>query len=348
MRLQKILKGFQWQRNASQPKLKAMDNMNKHHQVGKNRAFTLIELLVVIAIIAILASILMPVLSKAKERARQAQCTSNLRQWGIGQQVYSGDNNSALPCDGGYNIGPGQNEGFWYGGATSPSGAEGTPGTLTDKLAWFNTLPPLMGDLPLLTYYNNMAYAHQLDAALRVTQNMPFPGGKGPIWECPSAHMDISTIRGQSSTPLKPVDSPPPNYPGPGGTGFFSYTMNCDLKRSRGDGFVDPDFYVWPNMSKLTYFRQPSATVLMMDEAFDPVSEFVNGNPEYNSVNPQGRQRSIAARHNGGAILNFLDGHAAYFKDSYITNNPSSGGYNEPLVPDIIWDAPYRGASFGS
>jgi prepilin-type N-terminal cleavage/methylation domain-containing protein/prepilin-type processing-associated H-X9-DG protein len=60
-------------------------------------AFTLLELLVVIAIIAILASLLLPVLSAAKKRAAQAACINDLKQLGLGMQMYVDDNRDTFP-----------------------------------------------------------------------------------------------------------------------------------------------------------------------------------------------------------------------------------------------------------
>jgi prepilin-type N-terminal cleavage/methylation domain-containing protein len=64
---------------------------------GARAGFTLIELLVVIAIIAILAALLLPALSKAKQRAERVVCKSNMRQVTLGAIMYAGDNNEVFP-----------------------------------------------------------------------------------------------------------------------------------------------------------------------------------------------------------------------------------------------------------
>ena len=81
----------------------------------QERAFTLIELLVVIAIMGILSALLLPVLSKAKEKARQTTCSNNLRQLGIAFQLYWSDFNDQFPAPGSKNVyGPQPEDWIWW------------------------------------------------------------------------------------------------------------------------------------------------------------------------------------------------------------------------------------------
>ncbi len=104
-----------------------------------NSGFTLIELLVVIAIIATLAAMLLPALAKAKQKAYTAACLSNLRQWGLAQNMYLDDNRNVFPLpkiatatagSPGYN----ENTPGWSNFAEFHNAGQGDS-------AWFNALP---------------------------------------------------------------------------------------------------------------------------------------------------------------------------------------------------------------
>src|SRR5882672_7223565 len=64
---------------------------------AEKQGFTLVELLVVVAIIALLIAILLPAVSAAKEQANRVKCGANLRQIGMAQQMYAGENKGQYP-----------------------------------------------------------------------------------------------------------------------------------------------------------------------------------------------------------------------------------------------------------
>jgi len=299
--------------------------MNLKHK--QTTGFTLIELLVVIAIIAILAAMLLPALSKAKAKALQVVCLSNLKQWGLADSMYVNDNNQVFPYPKYQDpIPPAQQDnpdwpgiyGFHYNLHLGDD-------------AWFNALPSFIANKPLYIW------------SLTPNSEKLFANTKS-IYFCPTAMSQGIDPRDASSGHGDMLSTRP----------LFSYGMNShsltDEKNRTG--------YSGPLKSQMV--SHPSAFVLFCDvrnrsaeTPFYPVTDPNTASPGDNVLKlatPQCYTTRFSSRHNQGGNITFSDGHAAYFKYDYViakagqTAADGSGvvitvGGKDLGEPDINWDA---------
>ena len=269
----------------------------------RSHGFTLIELLVVIAIIAILAAMLLPALSKAKEKATGVHCLSNLKQWSLAQNMYVDDNNQFMPTTKIPNGTPG-----FPGNEDSPNWLDITDveffnrqnGTSYGRSAWFNALPSYIHTEPLYT------------VAVAGTQNQ-YNQGKN-IFHCPRA----------SGWPLDPSLS--------SDRAMFAYGINS--KRS------DPNDPTATPL-KFTSIVHSSALVAFSDNRVfvNDSPYFGDANKATVLGSPQCYTTRFSGRHSKGGNLGFSDGHAAHFKYDYVVLPQNANGKQaaDPGRPDINW-----------
>ena len=267
----------------------------------RNRGFTLIELLVVIAIIAILASLLLPVLVVAKLKAQTSQCTSNFKQLQLACVIYNTDFSDYLPPNS--DAGPGNH------------------GQDIDDPSW------VAGDMTLVaTSPAELDGCTSMEYLVGATYE-PF-GSIGPytkngrLYRCPA---DKSTV----------------SYNGGTYDRARSISMNGWVgfeTRDWGQPGSGPQFKLNFKMSDLVN-PSPAQTWVFIDERENSINDGWFGVDMVDTGASAVWVDLPATRHNRGAVLSFADGHAEFKKwqDPTTLSTSLTPNNSSPNNQDIAW-----------
>jgi prepilin-type N-terminal cleavage/methylation domain-containing protein/prepilin-type processing-associated H-X9-DG protein len=241
-----------------------------------NNGFTLIELLVVIAIIAILAAMILPALARAKSKAQQVNCLSNMRQWGLADSLYVGDNNEVFP---------------WPRYQVSQTAIQDNP-TWTEVVSfhdlnqgndvWFNALPSYVGGKPLYSWAINPVGFAKISS----------------IFICPTAFS-----RGINSGD----SSPSHGFMDAAARPLFDYAMNSkSLANESANAILKSSMVVHP--AAFVLFSD------VRDRSDDMPFYVVGSANQTDLATPHCYTTRFSARHDAGGNITFSDGHAARLK----------------------------------
>jgi prepilin-type processing-associated H-X9-DG protein len=184
------------------------------------RAFTLTELLVIVPVAVLLGTMLLAVSNDASQQLKAAACLNNMRQWGLGLMLYANDYNDYYP---------------YVGDSASPCDP-------IDTNAWYNIVPPYLGQKPLCQLY--------------MAGTPPTPLTKG-IWTCPSA----------TNVTVQPALSNP----------YFMYSMNLCTHKSGETHVGFPRNQMTSPSNTILFCEEPEDNFSETSGRFDVVTRHFGG-----------------------------------------------------------------------